>query len=80
MDPEVLFEKIVGQGRGGEGMENNTFFGTVLRSLGFEVYAVGARVCAGGGGGGGVKGKGKGKERERGKGGGEEMGVGYLGW
>lgn len=49
IEPEVLFEKIVG-GAGGKGrrggycMENNTFFGTVLRSLGFDVYAVGARV------------------------------------
>lgn len=28
-------------------MENNAFFGTVLRSLGYEVTSVGARVCMG---------------------------------
>lgn len=55
LDPEVLFKKIVGyegnrasvEGknyRGGYCMENNGFFGTVLRSLGFQVYSAGARV------------------------------------
>ena len=79
IDPEALFEKIVGRGvreeaadithhapiktedvvgsanagtpqrryRGGRGgycMENNRFFATILYSLGFDVYSVGARV------------------------------------
>lgn len=79
IDPEALFEKIVGRGlkeeaadtgsyaeakiehnvlipslnlqqrqcRGGRGgycMENNRFFATILHSLGFDVYSVGARV------------------------------------
>jgi arylamine N-acetyltransferase len=46
LDPEDLFEKIVvsNNGRGGYCMENNTFFGTVLKSLGFEVIPTGARV------------------------------------
>jgi len=79
IDPEGLFEKIVGRGlkeeaadseshaegkaehnvmipsldtpqrqrRGGRGgycMENNRFFATILHSLGFDVYSVGARV------------------------------------
>lgn len=44
LDPEDLFEKIVTKSRGGYCMEVNTFFGTVLRSLGFTVTSVGARV------------------------------------
>ena len=32
-------------------MENNGFFGTVLRSMGYDVTSVGARVCEGVGGG-----------------------------
>ncbi len=32
-------------------MENNGFFGTVLRSMGYDVTSVGARVCEGIGGG-----------------------------
>lgn len=45
-DPELLFEKIVTQntGRGGYCMENNLFFGTLLRSLGFSVMSTGGRV------------------------------------
>jgi len=31
-------------GRGGYCMENNRFFATILHSLGFDVYSVGARV------------------------------------
>ena len=42
LDPSDLFDKIVRQRRGGRCMENNTFFATVLRSIGFEV-----RNCAG---------------------------------
>lgn len=44
IDPADLYEKMVGTGRGGYCMENNTFFGTMLRSLGYEVLHVGARV------------------------------------
>ena len=60
VDPQAVFRKIVGEvnledgnvklnakkgeGRGGYCMENSLLFGTVLRSLGFEVYPTGARV------------------------------------
>jgi len=44
LDPECLFEKVVGRGRGGYCMENNCFFGTVLRTLGYAMVSVGARV------------------------------------
>lgn len=45
-DPELLFHKIVTQntGRGGYCMENNLFFGTLLRTLGFSVMSTGGRV------------------------------------
>lgn len=45
-DHELLFQKIVSQGtgRGGYCMENNLFFGTLLRSLGFHVMSTGGRV------------------------------------
>ncbi|KAF2163321.1 hypothetical protein M409DRAFT_68595 [Zasmidium cellare ATCC 36951] len=41
--PQILFQKIVtqGTGRGGYCMENNAFFGTVLRSLGFKIMSTG---------------------------------------
>ena len=44
LDPNFLYEKIVRRRRGGYCMENNCFFGTVLRSLGFNLYSAGARV------------------------------------
>lgn len=46
LEPEHLFQKIVlrGDGRGGRCMETNCLFGTVLRSLGFDLYSAGARV------------------------------------
>jgi arylamine N-acetyltransferase len=46
IDPQALFHKIVerGNGRGGYCMENNCLFGTVLRTLGYDVYPTGARV------------------------------------
>ena len=46
LEPQYLFQKIVvrGDGRGGRCMEVNCLFGTVLRSLGFDVYSAGARV------------------------------------
>ena len=45
-DAQLLFEKIVTQnsGRGGYCMENNLFFATLLRSLGFNVMSTGGRV------------------------------------
>lgn len=44
LDPDFLFDKIVERKRGGYCMENNCFFGTVLRTLGFTVVSIGARV------------------------------------
>ena len=46
LDPQNLFHKIVDRnaGRGGYCMENSCLFGTVLRSLGYDVYPTGARV------------------------------------
>ena len=44
LDPDYLFHKVVDRGHGGYCMENNCFFGTVLRSLGFNVLSAGARV------------------------------------
>jgi arylamine N-acetyltransferase len=44
LDPEDLFNKIVGTGRGGYCMEVNTFFATILRTLGFTLFSVGGRV------------------------------------
>lgn len=54
LDRDDIFEKIVNSrnGRGGYCMENNTFFGTVLKTLGFEVISTGARVLLSGGSGG----------------------------
>ncbi len=54
LDKEDLFRKIVDSknGRGGYCMENNTLFGIVLKTLGFEVVATGARVLLSGGSGG----------------------------
>lgn len=44
LDPAELYIKIVSRRRGGRCMENNTFFASVLRSLGFEVRNCGGRV------------------------------------
>jgi arylamine N-acetyltransferase len=44
LDPETLFSKIVERRSGGYCMENNTFFATVLRALGYDLYTTGARV------------------------------------
>ncbi|MCJ1432268.1 N-terminal acetyltransferase [Xylographa pallens] len=57
LHPQALFAKIVGSrspsgghgGRGGGCLENNAFFGTVLRSLGYACYPGGGRVHMGGG-------------------------------
>lgn len=45
LDPQDLFQKIVGnhRGRGGYCLENNLFFLFILRDLGFQVYPVGTR-------------------------------------
>lgn len=46
IDAQELFEKIVDSGsdRGGYCMENSTLFGTVLRTMGYNVTSVGGRV------------------------------------
>ncbi|PPJ52660.1 hypothetical protein CBER1_10861 [Cercospora berteroae] len=44
LDPEVLFDKIVTRSRGGYCLENNAFFGIILRSLGFNTYGVVCRI------------------------------------
>ncbi|KAG9237150.1 arylamine N-acetyltransferase 1 [Amylocarpus encephaloides] len=46
LDPQVLFQKVVGdaRGRGGYCMEGSIFFNTVLRSLGFAVELRGVRI------------------------------------
>lgn len=46
IDPEALFDKVVGRGGGFGGycMENSGLFGVVLRSLGYDVYPVSGRV------------------------------------
>lgn len=44
LDPAHLYTKFVQQRRGGRCMENNTFFATVLRSLGFDVRSCAGRV------------------------------------
>jgi len=46
LDPQDLYTKIVGTGRGGYCMEDNTFFGTVLRSLGYELISTGGRISS----------------------------------
>src|ERR1700761_8016969 len=46
LDPHVLFQKIVvdGRGRGGYCMENSLFFNHILRGLGFRAFTVGVRI------------------------------------
>lgn len=46
LDPEVLFQKIVtdGRGRGGYCMEDSLFYMHMLRALGFRTYTVGVRI------------------------------------
>lgn len=46
INKDDLFKKMVtsGSGRGGYCMEHNLLFGTILRSIGFEVISTGARV------------------------------------
>ena len=47
IDADDLYNKIVddARGRGGYCMENNCFFGTILRTLGFKEYGVGGRIA-----------------------------------
>lgn len=47
LDLDDLFDKIVVRHRGGYCMELNTFFGAILRSMGYRLYSVGARVYEG---------------------------------
>jgi arylamine N-acetyltransferase len=51
LDKDDLYKKIVGSqtGRGGYCMEQNIFFGVVMRTLGYEVIPTGARVMTPGG-------------------------------
>ncbi len=44
LDPGDLYTKVVEHGRGGYCMENNTFFATVLRSLGYSLIHAGGRI------------------------------------
>ena len=44
LDSEALFHKIVERRLGGYCMENNAFFSTILRSLGYQLYVTGARI------------------------------------
>ena len=44
LEHEELFRKIVGRGVGGYCMENNIFFATILRSLGYNLYITAARI------------------------------------
>jgi arylamine N-acetyltransferase len=44
LEQEDLYQKIVVRGMGGYCMENNTFFGLVLRTLGYKLINTGARV------------------------------------
>jgi arylamine N-acetyltransferase len=49
LHPDTVFDKIVISGsRGGYCMELSALFGRLLRTLGFELYATGARVCSNG--------------------------------
>ncbi|KAF2178215.1 arylamine N-acetyltransferase 1 [Zopfia rhizophila CBS 207.26] len=46
LHPDELYKKIIGDdnGRGGYCMENNSIFGMLLYSLGYNIYPAGARV------------------------------------
>ena len=47
IEADLLYSKIVddARGRGGYCMENNCFFGIILRTLGFKEYGVGGRIA-----------------------------------
>lgn len=44
LDPQDLYDKIVVRKWGGTCTENNNFFGRMLRSMGFDIRAVGSRI------------------------------------
>ena len=44
LDLDFLFDKMVVRAKGGYCMENNRFFATILRTLGYTVLSCGARV------------------------------------
>lgn len=44
LDADALYHKIVERRLGGYCMENNAFFSTILRSLGYDLYVSGARI------------------------------------
>ena len=44
LDPDDLYQKLIVKRMGGYCMENNTFFGTMLRSLGYKLINAGGRV------------------------------------
>lgn len=44
LNHQDLFDKIVGKGRGGYCLENNTFFKVILESLGFQVMSIICRI------------------------------------
>ena len=45
LTPATLFDKVVTRRQGGYCMEQNLVFAAVLKSLGFELYTIGARVA-----------------------------------
>lgn len=47
MDIEVIFDKIVRNGRGGWCFENNLLFGWVLREMGYNTTMLGSRIYGG---------------------------------
>jgi arylamine N-acetyltransferase len=52
LDKDHLFDKFVNRHRGGYCMEQNRCFSILLRSLGYDLYTIGARVYTGHGYGG----------------------------
>ena len=44
IEKEFLFEKMINKRKGGYCMEHNTTFATVLRTLGYTLYTIAARV------------------------------------
>jgi arylamine N-acetyltransferase len=58
LDADALFEKLVMRRHGGYCMENNAFWATVLRGLGYRAIVVGGRVSVAEGGTRGLAGQG----------------------
>jgi arylamine N-acetyltransferase len=44
LEPQVLYEKLLQNGRGGYCMENSIFFSHILRGMGFNAYTAGVRI------------------------------------